>query len=349
MDLGAIRHNVRILKRRAADAHLIAVVKADAYGHGAVPVSRAALEAGAGSLAVVTIEEGAELRRAGIDAPILVFTDLLPDELTLAREYRLQVTAHSIPSARGIAAHCGLEAHLKVNTGMNRWGVEPDEAGEARKILGSQLVGVYTHLACADSDEEATNRQLQVFDDVLATRNFGGVLVHAANSAGTLWHPSSHYDCVRPGIALYGLHPAGDEGDPADEDLKPVLSLKSYVAGVRRLALGEGVSYGLTFRAQASMIAATVPVGYAEGYRRILSNRASALVRGERRPLLGRVTMDACVFGGDDGVEVGDEVVLVGEQGKASIRAEEVARWADTINYEVTTGIDARRVERSYV
>ncbi|MBA3472609.1 MAG: alanine racemase [Rubrobacter sp.] len=349
VDLGAIRHNVRTLKRRAADARLMAVVKADAYGHGAVPVSRAALEAGAGSLAVVTVEEGAELRRAGIDAPILVFTDLLPDELAFAGEYRLQVTAHSIPSAKRIAAHPGLEAHLKINTGMNRWGVEPDEAGEARKILGPQLVGVYTHLASADSDEEATRRQLEVFDDVLAARDFGGVLVHAANSAGTLWHPSSRYDCVRPGIALYGLHPAGDEGDPADEDLRPALSLKSYVASVRRLAPSEGVSYGLTFRAEAPMFAATVPVGYAEGYRRILSNRASALVRGERRPLLGRVTMDACVFGVDDGVEVGDEVVLVGEQGGESVRAEEVARWSDTINYEVTTGIDARRVERSYV
>jgi alanine racemase len=349
VDLGAIRHNVRTLKRRAADARLMAVVKADAYGHGAVPVSRAALEAGAGSLAVVTIEEGAELRRAGIDAPILVFTDLLPDELALAREYRLQVTAHSILSAKRIAAHPGLETHLKINTGMNRWGVEPDEAGEARKILGSQLVGVYTHLASADSDKETTSRQLAVFDAVLAARDFGGVLVHAANSAGTLWHSSSRYDCVRPGIALYGLHPAGDEGDPADEDLRPALSLKSYVAGVRRLAPGEGVSYGLTFRAEAPMFAATVPVGYAEGYRRILSNRASALVRGERRPLLGRVTMDACAFGVDDGVEVGDEVVLVGEQGGESVRAEEVARWSDTINYEVTTGIDARRVERSYV
>jgi alanine racemase len=349
VDLGAIRHNVRILKRRAADARLMAVVKADAYGHGAVPVSLAALEAGADSLAVVTVEEGAELRRAGIDAPILVFTDLLPDELALAEGYRLQVTAHSIPSARRIAAHPGLEAHLKINTGMNRWGVEPDEAGAARGILGSQLVGVYTHLASADSDEVATRRQLDVFDAVLAVQDFGGVLVHAANSAGTLWHPSSRYDCVRPGVALYGLHPAGDEGDPADEDLRPALSLKSYVAGVRRLAPGEGISYGLTFRAEEPMFAATVPVGYAEGYRRILSNRASALVRGERRPLLGRVTMDTCVFGVDDGVEVGDEIVLVGEQGGESIRAEEVARWADTINYEVTTGIDARRVERSYV
>jgi alanine racemase len=349
VDLGAIRHNVRTLKRRAADARLMAVVKADAYGHGAVPVSRAALEAGAGSLAVVTVEEGAELRRAGLEAPILVFTDLRPDELALAEGYRLQVTAHSIPSARRIAAHPGLEAHLKINTGMNRWGVEPDEAGEARKILGSQLIGVYTHLASADSDAEATSRQLEAFDDVLATRDFGGVLVHAANSAGTLWHPSSRYDCVRPGIALYGLHPAGDEGDPADEDLRPALALKSYVAGLRRLAPGEGVSYGLTFRAEAPMFAATVPVGYAEGYRRILSNRASALVRGERRPLLGRVTMDACVFGVDDGVEVGDEVVLVGEQCGESVRAEEVARWSNTINYEVTTGIDARRVERSYV
>jgi alanine racemase len=349
VDLHAIRHNVRTLKRRSGGARLMAVVKADAYGHGAVPVSRAALKAGADALAVVTAEEGAELRRAGIDTQILVFTDLLPDELALARENRLQVTAHSILSAKRIVAHPGLEAHLKVDTGMNRWGVEPDEVGEARKILGMRLAGVYTHLASADSDETSTRRQLEVFDEVLAAQDFGGVLVHAANSAGILWHPSSHYDCVRPGIALYGLHPAGDEGDPADEDLRPALALKSYVASVRRLSPGEGVSYGLTFRAEEPVFAATVPVGYAEGYRRILSNGASALVRGERRPLLGRVTMDACVFGVDGEVEVRDEVVLIGEQGRESVRAEELARWAQTINYEVTTGIDARRVERSYV
>ncbi len=326
----------------------MAVVKADAYGHGAVPIAYASLEAGADSLAVATAEEGAELRRARIDAPILVFTDLLPDGLALARENRLQVTAHSVPSAKRIAAYSGLEAHLKVNTGMNRWGVEPDEVGEARKILDERLAGVYTHLASADSDEETTRRQLDVFDRVLAARDFGGVLVHAANSAGTLWHPRSHYGCVRPGIALYGLHPKGDEGDPAAEDLRPALSLKSYVAGVRRLSPGEGVSYGLTFRAEEPVFAATVPVGYAEGYHRIVSNRAAALIRGQRRPLLGRVTMDACVFGVDGGVEVGDEVVLVGEQGRESIRAEELAEWAGTINYEVTTGINARRVERSY-
>ena len=346
--LGAIRHNVHTLKRHAGDARLMAVVKANAYGHGAVPAARAALEAGADFLAVVTAEEGAEIRSAEIDAPILVFTDLLPDGLALARANRLQVTVHSIPSAKRVASYPGLETHLKVNTGMNRWGVEPDEAGEARKILGDRMIGVYTHLASADSDKEVTRRQLDAFDAVLAAHPFGGALVHAANSAGTLWHPTSRYDCVRPGIALYGLHPKGDEGDPTDEDLRPALSLKSYVADVRRLSPGEGVSYGLTFRAEEPMFAATVPVGYAEGYRRTLSNRAEVLIRGERRPLLGRVTMDACVFGVDEGVEVGDEVVLLGEQEGESIRAEEFARWADTINYEVTTGIDARRVERSY-
>ncbi len=353
VDLGAIRHNVRTLKRRAGGARLMAVVKANAYGHGAVPVARAALEAGADSLAVASAIEGAELRRAGLRAPILVFTDLLPNALALAAEHRLQVTAHSIESARRIAQRPGLEAHLKVNTGMNRWGVAPArEAGEARKVLGGQLVGVYTHLACADSDEGETRRQLDVFDETLATHPFGGarapLLVHAANSAGILWHPRSHYDCVRPGIALYGLHPLGDEGAPEVEGLRPALALKSYVAGVRRLSPGEGISYGLTFRTGEPTFAATVPVGYAEGYRRILSNKAAALIRGRRRPLLGRVTMDACVFGVDGEVEVGDEVVLVGRQGRGRVPAEEVARWAGTINYEVSTGLDARRVERSY-
>jgi alanine racemase len=326
----------------------MAVVKADAYGHGAVEVSRAAVEAGADALAVVTVEEGAELRRAGLTVPILVFTDLLPEKLPLAAEHHLAVTAHSIASATRIATFSGLRAHLKVNTGMNRWGVEPAEVGEARKTLGPQLAGVYTHFASADSDEGATRRQIRVFEDVLAAHPFGGVLVHAANSAATLWHPKARYDCVRPGVALYGLHPAGDRGDPAEEGLRPALALKSYVAGVRRLAAGDGVSYGLTFRAGGPTFAATVPVGYAEGYRRALSGRAEALIRGERRPLLGRVTMDASVFGVDEEVEVGDEVVLLGEQDGGRVGAEELGSLAGTINYEITTGVNPRRVERSY-
>jgi alanine racemase len=348
VDLGAVRHNVDTLKRRAPNSNLMAVVKADAYGHGSVEVARACIEAGADSLAVVTVEEGTELRRSGLDVPILVFTDLLPDRLPIAEVHNLAVTAHSIRSARRIAAYPGLEAHLKVNTGMNRWGVGPSEVGEARKILGPSLAGVYTHFASADSDEGETRRQIGSFQSVLASQPFGGVLVHAANSAATLWHPGSHYDCVRPGVALYGLHPAGDEGDPLAEGLRPAMTLKSYVASVRRLARGDGVSYGLTYRAGAPMFAATVPVGYAEGYRRALSGRAEALIRGQRRPLLGRVTMDACVFGVDEDVEVGDEVVLLGDQGEERIGAEELGARAGTINYEITTGIDPRRVERSY-
>lgn len=346
IDSGAVRHNVGVLKSRAGDARLMAVVKADAYGHGSVPVSRAALEAGADALAVVTVEEGADLRRAGVEAPILVFTDLLSDKLLLAREHRLQVTAHSVESAKRVAAVPDLAAHLKVNTGMNRWGVEPPEVGEARKILASQLAGVYTHFACADSDPAQTGRQMDVFDAVLADQPFGGVTVHAANSAATLWHPRSRYDLVRPGVALYGLHPKGDEGNPAEEGLHPAMTLRSYVADVRRLSPGEGVSYGLTFRATEPTFAATVPVGYAEGYPRQLSGRAEALIGGERRPLLGRVTMDACVFGVDGGVGVGDEVVLLGAQGEERVGAEELGRLAGTINYAITTGIDPRRVER---
>jgi alanine racemase len=231
---------------------------------------------------------------------------------------------------------------------MNRWGVAPEEAGEARRVLGAQLTGVYTHLASADSDEEATRRQLDLFDRVLAATTSAapsstprtpparsGILAPTATSSA-------------PASPCTGLHPVGDSGDPADEGLRPALSLKSYVASIRRLAPGEGVSYGLTFRAGEPTLAATVPVGYAEGYRRALSNNSEALIRGKRSPLLGRVTMDACVFAVDESVEVGDEVVLVGEQEGETIRAEEVARRSGTINYEVTTGLDARRVERSY-
>ena len=348
VDLAAVRHNVRTLIRRAGGTPLMAVVKADAYGHGAVPVARAALEAGADSLAVVTAEEGVELRAAGITAPILVFTDLPRDGLLAARHQDLAVTAHSVESARRVAAVPGIRAHLKVNTGMNRWGVAPSEVGEARKVLGDGLAGVFTHFSSADGDAGETRRQIARFDAVLADQPFGNVPAHAANSAGVLWHPGSRYDLVRPGISVYGLHPKGDEGDPAEEGLRPAMTLKSYVAGVRRLLPGEGVSYGLTFRAGEPTFAATVPVGYAEGYRRALSGRGHALIGGARRPLLGRVTMDACVFAVDGGVGVGDEVVLIGEQGGERVPAEELGLLAGTINYEITTGINPRRVERSY-
>lgn len=347
IDLEAVRHNVRELRRRANGSRLMAVVKADAYGHGAPPAAKAALEAGADSLAVVTVEEGRELREADISVPILVFTDLLPEKLSMAESLGLAVTAHSIESAKRISRHPGLEAHLKVNTGMNRWGVAPSEVGEARKVLGVRLAGVYTHFASADSDEEATRGQICTFDDVLAAHSFGDILAHAANSAATLWHPGSHYDLVRPGVAVYGLHPAG--GEPDSENLRPAMALKSYVADVRRLAAGEGVSYGMTFHAGEDMFVATVPVGYAEGYRRVLSGRAEAIIRGRRRRLLGRVTMDASVFAADEGVSVGDEVVLLGSQGGERITAEELGSLAGTINYEITTGINPRRVERSYI
>lgn len=349
IDLGAVRHNVRALLHRAAGARLMAVVKADAYGHGALPVARAALEAGADSLAVATLAEGVELREGGIRAPVLVFGDLLPEQLREAGRMRLDVTVHSLAGARYMSSLPGLRVHLKVNTGMNRWGVEPEQVGEVYRLLGGRLAGVYTHLSCADWDSGFTLKQLLRFERVLGSHPFGNVLIHAANSAGTLWYTRARYDCVRPGGALYGLHPRGDAGDPADEGLRPALSLKSYVAGKRLLAAGERVSYGATFRAVRPMWVATVPVGYADGYRRMLSGKGVALIRGRRRRLLGRVTMDACVFEADGEVEVGDEVVLLGEQGEERIGAEELGRLAGTINYEVATGLNPRRVERRYV
>lgn len=350
IDLSAIQGNLGTLARRLSPgARLMAVVKADAYGHGALEVARAALEAGAAYLAVATVEEGVELRRGGIGAPILVLTGTHPDNLPLAALNRLEVTAHSLQSARGIALHPALRAHLKVNTGMNRWGVEPEEVEEARKLLGGQLTGVFTHLASADTDPEVTGKQLRVFDQVLSGHPFDAVMAHAANSAAALWYPESHYDCVRVGVAMYGMHPAGDRGDPRDEGLRQAMRLVSYVAHIRRLNPGDGVSYGLTFRAADVMRAATVPVGYADGYMRSLSGRAAALIGGKRQPVLGRVTMDATVFAVDETVKPGDEVVLLGEQGGGRITAEELASWAGTINYEVTTGINPDRVERRYL
>ena len=264
-------------------------------------------------------------------------------------KHRLAVTAHSIASARRIAAHPGLEAHLKVNTGMNRWGVEPSEVGEARKILGPQLAGVYTHLASADSDEVATRRQIERFDSVLAAQPFGGVLVHAANSAATLWHPDSHYDCVRPGVALYGLHPAGDEGDPAEEDLRPVDGPQELRRG--RLAArprGRGV-----LRADVQGRGADVR---GDGAGRVRGGVQAGALRAGGGPDPGHETPPAweglrwtpASSGSAAGSRWGTRSCSSAPRARSGSARKSSARAAGTINYEITTGVNPRRVERSY-
>jgi alanine racemase len=361
VDLEAIAFNVRAYCRHVGPrVEVIAVVKANAYGHGAVPVGQAALEAGAKRLAVHRAIEGVELRRAGIQAPILVMGYTPPDGASMVAEGGLTPSLMTVEFARalsGRASALGLivPVHVKVDSGMSRFGLMPEEVLDFLRMLGSlpgvRLEGLFTHFATADwADQSHTRGQLQTFEQVLSTVRHAGIempLVHAANSAATMRLPEAHFDAVRPGIGLYGLDPSAEW--PPVFELRPALALKSLVSRVRRLPAGAGVSYGRTYITQKPTLAALVPVGYGDGYHRVLSNQGSVLVHGRRAPIIGRICMDQFVVdvSGIPGVEQDDEVVLVGAQGDERIRAEEVAALAGTINYEVTTGL-LPRVVRVY-
>ncbi len=362
IDLDAIAHNVRAFKRHVGGrVEVYAVVKANAYGHGAVPVARTALEAGATRLAVHRAVEGIELRRAGLDAPILLMGYTSPAGAEQVVRWRLTPSLITVEFAQALSAQAtatGLvvPVHVKVDTGMSRYGLLPDEVVPFVQALqalpGLRLEGLFTHFATADAaDQTHVRRQLAVFQDVLAALRAAGITVpqvHAANSAATMRLPEAHFDAVRIGIAMYGLDPS-DEWPPVFE-IRPALALKSRVSRVRELPAGAGISYGRTFVTAAPTTVALVPVGYGDGYHRILSNRGSVLIHGQRAPIRGRVCMDQFVVEVSHipGVQQDDEVVLVGRQGDACIRAEEVARLAETINYEVTTSL-LPRVTRIYL
>jgi alanine racemase len=362
IDLGAVRDNVETLVATAAPAQVLAVVKADGYGHGAVPVARAALEAGATWLGVALVEEGVALRDAGIDAPILVLSEPQPDAASAVVAHRLTpvvYTAGGIDSLAKAVADLGtgetLAVHLKIDTGMHRVGVAPDGAlALAQRVDGrTELVleGVLTHFAVADEpDDPYTAEQLARFHGVLADLDAAGLrppLVHAANSAGLLAFPEAHFDLVRAGIAIYGIPPAPALADRAV--LRPVLSLKARVSHVKTLAAGDRISYGLRYRVERTARIATVPIGYADGVpRNLAAVGGEVVVGGRRRPVAGTVTMDQLMIDvGDDEVAVGDEVVLIGRQGDAEVTAQEWADRLGTIAYEIVCGIGPR-VPRSY-
>ena len=361
IDLDAIAHNVSAYKRHVGpNVEVMAVVKANAYGHGALPVARLALLAGATRLAVHRAIEGVELRQAGIDAPILVMGYTPPSGAGMVMRWRLTPSLMTLEFAQALSARASalgatVPVHVKVDTGMSRYGLMPGEAIDfllaIQKLPGLYLEGLFTHFATADwADLTHSRGQLGVFTDVIQAARSAGVefpVIHAANSAATMRLPEAHFDAVRPGIGLYGLDPS-NEWPPVFE-LRPALALKSLVSRVRQLPAGAGVSYGRTFITQKLTLAALVPVGYGDGYHRILSNRGSVLIRGQRAPILGRVCMDQFVVDVSHipGVQQDDEVVIVGPQRDERIRAEEVASLAGTINYEVTTSL-LPRVARVY-
>jgi alanine racemase len=356
VNVAAIERNVARLRRElTGGAALCAVVKADGYGHGAVPAARAALAGGATWLAVAAAAEAAELRGAGIEAPVLVMGALSDSELDVALGARADVVAWHEDFVAAVAARGGGAVHVKLDTGMGRLGTRDGEqatrAVEAAAAGGGvRLAGAMTHFATADERGDAfLGEQLERFRAWVSGIRAAhpGVLVHAANSAALLRERATHFDLVRAGVAVYGLDPFGE--DPAARELEPALELRSYVAEVKPIAPGESAGYGRRFVATEPTHLATLPIGYGDGVRRALTNNADVLVGGARRPLVGTVSMDNITvdLGTPPAGAVGDDAVLIGAQGTERITAEEVALRLQTINYEVTCGL-LPRVPRSH-
>lgn len=362
IDLDALDYNIQALKTRIGPGvELMAVLKANAYGHGAVPIARAALASGVTRLVVARLSEGIQLRRAGIDAPILINGYSLPTAAEDFVVYDLTATVNTIEVAQALsakAAALGKTAaiHVKVDSGMGRYGLLPEEVlpflQQIDKLPHLDLEGLYTHFAIADEkDKTYTRQQFAIFSDVLDAAGRAGYTIrlrHAANSAAAIDLPETCLDAVRCGIAIYGLRPSPDVSD--DIPLKPILSLKSRVARLRTLPADSAVGYGCTYVTSKPTQVALVPVGYGDGYHRAFSNNGFVLIRGRRVPIVGRVSMDQITVDatGIEGVAQDDEVVLIGAQGDASATAEELAGLIGTINYEITTGLLAR-IPRIYI
>lgn len=358
VDLEAIGHNLREIKRRLSPGvRLMAVVKANGYGHGAEQVARVAVAEGASFLGVATVDEALQLRKAGFTLPILVLGAIPPEAAPAVLKHDITATVFSVDQVEALAKEASRQGrsakvHIKVDTGMGRIGLrKADEViSLCTRVLAGPVVleGIFTHFACADDEDKGkTARQLELFREVLGRLEEAGIRVpikHAANSAATLEYPASHLDMVRVGIAMYGYHPRpGAQG----VDLRPALTWKARVVQVKRLPPGTPIGYGWSYTTTCEEVIATVCVGYADGYRRGLSNNGWVLVRGKRAPVVGRVCMDQIMVRLEEEVKPGEEVVLLGEQGGERISADDVAAWLGTISYEVLTSI-GERVPRVY-
>jgi alanine racemase len=357
IDLDALAHNVRLLAGRAAPAKLWAVVKANAYGHGAVACGRAALDAGAAGLAVVCVDEGEELRRAGIDAPVLVVGHTPASDAARVVALRLRPTVgvwELVEALAGAGRRAGwtVPLHLELESGLNRHGLVPDAlvalAGRARETAGVEVEGIFTHFAAAEEgDQRFTRRQFDVLRDVAARLPFVKER-HCSASASVLLDGEMGLDAVRTGLSMYGYRPAPWCG--TDADLRPVLSLRSLIVRVLEVERGATVGYGRTWAAARPSRIALVMCGYADGYRRGFGNRAHVLVRGRRAPVVGRVAMDMCMVDvtAVPDVRPGEVATLLGRDGEERVDADELATLADTISWEILAGLTAR-VPRLYL
>lgn len=356
VDLEAIRYNLkRFRKHLGPDVRMMAVVKADGYGHGAAEVARVALSTGATMLGVATVEEGIDLRHAGIAAPILILSEPPVSAVPLVLQYQLIPTVYNVEFALALGEMADGQGrtslyHLKVDTGMNRVGVHYSDAGDFLRQInfhrGLELQGVFTHFATADDvDTYECKRQLERFNQSLENIRYMGFdpgIVHAANSAAAIRYRAAHFDMVRLGISMYGLHPS-DVTRPLLE-LHPAMSVKARVSYLKPVPVGEGVSYFHTYRSPGNVLIGTLPLGYGDGLSRVLSNRMDVLVKGRRLHQVGNIAMDMTMFEVNlrasalnprVEVEMGDEVVIVGKSGNEVITLDDLARMTNTINYEL--------------
>jgi len=361
INLTAFKHNFKEIRRLVGvETGIMAVVKAEAYGHGAIPIAQAAVMAGASWLGVSLPEEGIALRQAGITTPILVFTPLQINQVTAMVAHNLTATVCSEEPIRPLAAEALSQGriaavHLKLDTGMGRVGLPPEKTlsfvAWLKQINGINLNGLFSHLATADQKDLSyaylqEARFKKVVDDLKA-QNQLPQFVHLLNSAGIINLPNAYYNLVRPGIILYGLYPSL-EIDRERIDLQPVLSLKARMSFVKCVPAKTGISYGQRYYTKQATTIATIPIGYADGWSRLLSGKAEVLFGGEKCPVVGTICMDQCMIElGEKSAEVGQEVVLIGKQGAMEIDADEVAQKIGTINYEVTCMI-SDRVPRVY-
>lgn len=355
IDHAALRWNMRQIRARVgARVKILSMVKANAYGHGAVAAAKTLLAAGGDALGVATLDEGIELRQSGIGAPILVVAGVYADQLEQFFSHSLTPVIYDLSGLTELETAVEkrgttLSIHLKIDTGMGRLGLRADEIEswlpklQALKALKTD--GVFSHFSTAESvDGDYTKKQLEIFTSVVTRLRGAGMTAsfHFANSAATITQPAAYFDMVRPGIMLYGAYPSPAMAQQIA--LKPVLSWSTKILQLKKVPTGTSISYGQTFITERESLIATLPVGYADGYQRILSNRSEALVRGQRAPVAGRVCMDLTMLDVTDirDVQQGDEVVLLGRQGNAEITADEMAAWANTISYEIFTSIGAR-------
>ena len=355
------RRNIEKIRAWTRQRDIIVAVKANAYGHGVVPICREASQHGVRHFGVATLVEGVELCDAGIDGDIIILTPPTLEQIPSVVYHALSPNVVNRQFAEAISAEAvkqgkTMGVHIEIDTGMGRTGIQWfDAIGEIYAISllpGIQVEGVFSHFPVADStsksDIEFTQMQLARFSDVIASLQKGGIsvpMIHIDNSAGILAYPAFG-NAVRPGILAYGLYPSDDV--KRSITVEPVLSLKTHVVQLREFDIGNSIGYGRTYIADAPTRVAVIRAGYGDGLRRALSNRGDVLIRGKRRPILGRVSMDTTAVEADDDIQLDDEVAIIGTQGGETITAEHHARWTHTINYEILTGI-SERVRRVYV